>query len=116
MVAAPLTLLTILFYFLTMARLATDRGRSRVHQGSQILLTGLLGLGGLASWLLWEQTAGLTPGKHDGIKFIYYAWGVPFLIPAMAQLFPKRGIWYTLWIGYLGLVFLAALPIATYWR
>lgn len=111
--ALPLTLFAGFSFVRVMIRRSRDwMGR---FEWDAVFVSGLIGLGGVLTWLLWEQTNGLT-GKHGGNKFQYYAWAVPFLIPAIMQAFPRHPLWRKIGWGYLSALFLAALPIAVYWR
>ena len=69
---------------------------------------------GLALYFYWLMGDALLPGANTPIKFIYNAHLVPvFVTIAFFKAIGPRQ--FNAWFAYAGLVFLAALPVATFW-
>ena len=73
-----------------------------------------IGLLGFLLFLFWQVTIGLSPGKNSSIKFIYFAYSVPFLVMVMFKAEPERYV--PTWVieAVLAGLFVLALPVATY--
>ncbi len=69
---------------------------------------------GVALYFYWLMGDALLPGANTPIKFIYNAHLAPvFVVVAFFKdLGPRR---FNAWLGYAIVVFLAALPVATFW-
>ena len=68
----------------------------------------------LALYFYWLMGDALLPGANTPIKFIYNAHLVPvFVTIAFFKAIGPRQ--FNAWFAYAGLVFLAALPVATFW-
>jgi hypothetical protein len=69
---------------------------------------------GLALYFYWLMGDALLPGANTPIKFIYNAHLVPvFVVIAFFKALGSRQ--FNAWFAYTGIVFLAALPVATFW-
>ena len=69
---------------------------------------------GVALYFYWLMGDALLPGANTPIKFIYSAHLVPvFVTVAFFNAIGPRQ--FNAWFAYAGVVFLAALPIATFW-
>ena len=70
---------------------------------------------GFATFMLWQGTYGLLPGKQSTIKWIYFAHAAPFFIPAVvvgARSLGRAGRWA---LGAtIAAIFALALPIAMF--
>lgn len=78
-----------------------------------LFLAGLFTLG-VALFLYWQLTGGLTPGKNSGVKFIYNAYIFPIPI-AIAMLGNMKVAEYRVGIVYALVLYAFALPIAMFW-
>lgn len=79
-------------------------------EGYALVFT-LLGMG---SFMYWQLTEGLTPGKQSGVKFAYVGYFVPFAL--VVALGPRLRRWENrLLLPYLGVLFGAALPAAIFY-
>ena len=69
---------------------------------------------GVILYFYWLMGDALLPGANTPIKFVYNAHLVPvFVVVAfLKDLGPGR---FNAWLAYSGLVFLTALPVATFW-
>jgi hypothetical protein len=87
------------------------RGDPDADADALVVLYFLLGLALYFHWLMGDA---LLPGANTPIKFIYNAHLVPvFVIVAFFKDIGPRQ--FNAWLTYAGIVFLAALPIATFW-
>jgi hypothetical protein len=69
---------------------------------------------GLALYFHWLMGDALLPGANTPIKFIYNAHIVPvFVTIAFFRVIGQRQL--DAWVAYAGIVFVAALPVATFW-
>jgi hypothetical protein len=84
------------------------RWRSEPEWDKALFMLGLLALG-VAMYLMWHLTDGLTPGKNSSVKFIYNAYLYPVGL-AIAFLGPLRRFEDKLWPGYAILLFVVSLP------
>jgi hypothetical protein len=69
---------------------------------------------GVALYFHWLMGDALLPGANTPIKFIYNAHLTPVFV-AVAFFRPLEPRPFNAWLAYAGLVFLAALPVATFW-
>lgn len=69
---------------------------------------------GVALYFYWLMGEALLPGANTPIKFIYNAHLVPVFV-AVAFFRPIGARSFNAWFAYAGIVFLAALPVATFW-
>lgn len=69
---------------------------------------------GLALYFHWLMGDALLPGANTPIKFIYNAHLVPVFVTVafFKEIGPPQ---LNAWVAYSGMVFLAALPVATFW-
>jgi hypothetical protein len=69
---------------------------------------------GVALYFYWLMGDALLPGANTPIKFIYNAHLVPAFVTIafFKALGPRQ---FNAWFAYAGVVFLAALPVATFW-
>ncbi len=107
-----LPLLAIRFFegvFTTGRRLA--RGDPDADADALLVLYFTLGV---ALYFYWLMGDALLPGANTPIKFIYNAHLVPvFVTIAFFRRVGPRA--FHAWLAYAGIVFLAALPVATFW-
>jgi hypothetical protein len=87
------------------------RGDPDADADALLVLYFLLGMGLYFHWLMGDA---LLPGANTPIKFIYNAHLAPVFVTVafLKDLGPRQ---FNAWLGYAGLVFLAALPVATFW-
>jgi hypothetical protein len=69
---------------------------------------------GVALYFYWLMGDALMPGANTSIKFIYNAHLVPVFVTVafFKDIKPRQ---FNAWLAYAGLVFVAALPVATFW-
>ncbi len=88
--------------------------RPRLGQGLEQLLALGLFLMGAAVYLYWQTGEGLLPGKNSTVKFLYFAYLVPFALAVCAV--PKTGkLRFNLWLFYLLTLVIVAFPVSIYW-
>ena len=69
---------------------------------------------GVALYLHWLMGDALLPGSNTPVKFVYNAHLVPVIVTIafLRDLGPRR---FNAWLAYSTLVFVAAVPVATFW-
>lgn len=114
LVALPLVPLLLLRFgaaTVSLARRARASGTRIALDPAAVLLVHFAA--GAALFLAWQFASALSPGKQSSIKFIYNAY---LYAPAVTYCFtaPLQQRRFRTWLPYLLVVFLAALPIATF--
>lgn len=87
----------------------------RWHLDAPWMILAAIAGSGLAAFLYWHLTAGLTPGKNSSVKFIYVAYLAPIIVAATVAPTRKASAWLRTWLGaYAILLFVIALPFVVY--
>lgn len=111
--ALPLVLLLAARFFRAVGRTLLMAVRKTPGAGVRGLLLLYVVLAA-ALYFYWLTHSALTPGLNSAIKFTYNAHVFPvgLAIAWLDGVGPRR---YNLWLGYVLMVFMLALPIAVFW-